>query len=148
MFVVVFFSSRRRHTRCALVTGVQTCALPICEKGPDYQPGIELHGKYVFIGEGVRGSLSKQLRAKYGLDEGVDPEKYGIGLKEIWQVPDAVFQPGLVQHTVGWPLDDTTGGGSFRYNFGDHYTAIVLVVQLHRTEHHRVGEDIVMKCSR
>ena len=69
--------------------------------GPDYQPGIELHGKYVFIGEGVRGSLSKQLRAKFGLGEGADPEKYGIGLKELWQVPDEVFEPGLVQHTAG-----------------------------------------------
>ena len=99
-------------------------------KGPDYQPGIELHGKYVFIGEGVRGSLSKQLRAKYSLDEGVDPEKYGIGLKEIWQVPDEVFAPGLVQHTVGWPLDDKTGGGSFLYHFGDNYVTVGLVVHL------------------
>src|SRR5258708_29314073 len=99
-------------------------------KGPDYQPGIELHGKYVFIGEGVRGSLSKQLRAQYSLDEGRDPEKYGIGLKEIWQVPDEVFQAGLVQHTVGWPLDDKTGGGRFLYHFRDNYRSIGLVVHL------------------
>jgi electron-transferring-flavoprotein dehydrogenase len=99
-------------------------------KGPDYQPGIELHGKYVFIGEGVRGSLSKQLRAKYSLAEGADPEKYGIGLKEIWQVPDEVFQAGLVQHTVGWPLEDSTGGGSFLYHFGDNYIALGFVVHL------------------
>jgi len=99
-------------------------------KGPDYQPGIELHGKYVFIGEGVRGSLSKQLRARYSLAEGCDPEKYGIGLKEIWQVPDEVFTPGLVQHTVGWPLDDKTGGGSFLYHFGDNYIALGFVVHL------------------
>ncbi|HEX3365447.1 electron transfer flavoprotein-ubiquinone oxidoreductase [Phenylobacterium sp.] len=99
-------------------------------KGPDYQPGIELHGKYVFIGEGVRGSLSKQLRAKYSLAEGADPEKYGIGLKEIWQVPDAVFRPGLVQHTVGWPLEDSTGGGSFLYHFGDNYVSVGFVVHL------------------
>jgi electron-transferring-flavoprotein dehydrogenase len=98
--------------------------------GPDYQPGIELHGKYVFIGEGVRGSLSKQLRGKYSLAEGVDPEKYGIGLKEIWQVPDEVFQPGLVQHTVGWPLEDSTGGGSFLYHFGDNYVSVGFVVHL------------------
>jgi electron-transferring-flavoprotein dehydrogenase len=99
-------------------------------KTADYQPGIELHGKYVFIGEGVRGSLSKQLRAKYSLDEGADPEKYGIGLKEIWQVPDEVFVPGLAQHTVGWPLDDKTGGGSFLYHFGDNYVVVGLVVHL------------------
>jgi electron-transferring-flavoprotein dehydrogenase len=98
--------------------------------GPDYQPGIELHGKYVFVGEGVRGSLSKQLRAKFSLGEGADPEKYGIGLKELWQVPDEVFQPGLVQHAAGWPLDDKTGGGGFLYHFGDHYVAVGFVVHL------------------
>ncbi|WP_340647121.1 electron transfer flavoprotein-ubiquinone oxidoreductase [Phenylobacterium sp.] len=98
--------------------------------GPDYQPGIELHGKYVFIGEGVRGSLSKQLRAKFGLGEDADPEKYGIGLKELWQVPDEVFRPGLVQHAAGWPLDDKTGGGGFLYHFGDHYVAVGYVVHL------------------
>jgi electron-transferring-flavoprotein dehydrogenase len=99
-------------------------------KKPDYQPGIELHGKYVFIGEGVRGSLAKQLQARFGLEDKSDPQKYGIGLKEIWQVPDEVFSPGLVQHTVGWPLDDKTGGGSFMYHFGDNYVAIGLVVHL------------------
>jgi electron-transferring-flavoprotein dehydrogenase len=99
-------------------------------KGADYQPGIELHGKYVFIGEGVRGSLAKELKAKFALCDGKDPQKFGIGLKEIWQVPDAVFRPGLVQHTVGWPLDDKTGGGSFLYHFGDNYVAIGFVVHL------------------
>ena len=99
-------------------------------QGPDYQPGIELHGKYVFIGEGVRGSLSKQLRAKFSLGEGADPEKYGIGLKELWQVPDDVFRPGLVQHAAGWPLDDKTGGGGFLYHFGDHYVSVGYVVHL------------------
>jgi electron-transferring-flavoprotein dehydrogenase len=99
-------------------------------RGPDYQPGIELHGKYVFIGEGVRGSLSKQLRARFSLGEGADPEKYGIGLKELWQVPDEVFRPGLVQHAAGWPLDDKTGGGGFLYHFGDHYVAVGYVVHL------------------
>jgi electron-transferring-flavoprotein dehydrogenase len=99
-------------------------------KGPDYQPGVELHGKYVFIGEGVRGSIAKVLKAKYGLSEGRDPEKYGIGIKELWQVPDAVFTPGLVVHTTGWPLDDKTGGGSFMYHFGDNYVALGFVVHL------------------
>ncbi|WP_411289219.1 electron transfer flavoprotein-ubiquinone oxidoreductase [Phenylobacterium sp.] len=100
------------------------------EKGSDYQPGIELNGKYVFIGEGVRGSLAKQLKAKFDLCAGCDPEKYGIGLKEVWQVPDEAFTPGLAQHTVGWPLDDKTGGGSFMYHFGDNYVAIGFVVHL------------------
>jgi electron-transferring-flavoprotein dehydrogenase len=100
------------------------------EPGPDYQPGMELHGKYVFIGEGVRGSLAKVLKSKFGLGDGREPEKYGIGLKELWQVPDAVFKPGLVQHTTGWPLDDKTGGGSFLYHFGDNYVAVGFVVHL------------------
>ena len=99
-------------------------------KGPDYQPGVELHGKYVFIGEGVRGSLAKQLFAQFSLDAECEPQKYGIGIKELWQVPDDVFHPGYVQHTLGWPLDDKTGGGSFMYHFGDNYVALGFVVHL------------------
>ena len=95
-----------------------------------YEPGMELHGKYTFIGEGVRGSLAKQLQAKFGLADGREPQKYGIGIKELWQVPDAAFQPGLTQHTFGWPLDNQTGGGSFMYHFGDNYVAIGFVVHL------------------
>jgi len=98
--------------------------------GPDYQPGIELHAKYTFIGEGVRGSLAKQLQARFGLCAGRDPQKFGIGIKELWQVPDENFEPGLTQHTFGWPLDNSTGGGSFMYHFGDNYVAIGFVVHL------------------
>jgi electron-transferring-flavoprotein dehydrogenase len=100
------------------------------EPGPDYQPGMELHGKYVFIAEGVRGSLAKVLKARFGLCDKSDPEKFGIGLKELWQVPNEVFKPGLVQHTTGWPLDNKTGGGSFLYHFGDNYVAVGFVVHL------------------
>ena len=100
------------------------------QPGPDYEPGVELHGKYVFIGEGVRGSIAKVLRARFDLDRDADHEKYGIGLKELWQIPDDKFQPGLVQHTTGWPLDDSTGGGSFLYHFGDNYVSIGFVVHL------------------
>ncbi|HKT54859.1 MAG TPA: electron transfer flavoprotein-ubiquinone oxidoreductase [Caulobacteraceae bacterium] len=100
------------------------------EKKPDYQPGLELRGKYVFIAEGARGSLAKQIQTRFGLAEGREPQKFGIGLKEIWQVPDANFRPGLVQHTVGWPLDGKTGGGSFLYHFGDNYVAVGFVVHL------------------
>jgi electron-transferring-flavoprotein dehydrogenase len=96
----------------------------------DYQPGLELRAKYTFIAEGVRGSLAKQIQAKFDLTKGKEPQKYGIGLKEIWQVTDKTFQPGLVQHTVGWPLGGDTGGGSFMYHFGDHYVAIGFVVHL------------------
>jgi electron-transferring-flavoprotein dehydrogenase len=99
-------------------------------KTPDYQPGVELHGKYVFIGEGVRGSLAKKLFARFSLDAECEPQKYGIGIKELWQVPNEVFRPGFVQHTLGWPLDDQTGGGSFMYHFGDNYVALGFVVHL------------------
>ena len=96
----------------------------------DFQPGIELHGKYVFIAEGVRGSLAKTIMARHNLCDTAEPQKYGIGLKELWQVPAEKHRPGLVQHTTGWPLDDRTGGGSFLYHFGDRYVAIGFVVHL------------------
>ena len=96
----------------------------------DFQPGIELHGKYVFIAEGVRGSLAKTITARHRLQDGRSPQKYGIGLKELWQVPPEKHQPGLAQHTTGWPLDEFTGGGSFMYHFGDNYVAIGYVVHL------------------
>jgi electron-transferring-flavoprotein dehydrogenase len=100
------------------------------ERKPDYQPGVELNGKYVFIAEGVRGSLAKVIQAKYGLCEGREPQKFGIGIKEIWQVPDSVFKPGFVQHTVGWPLTGPNQGGGFMYHFGDHYVSVGFVTHL------------------
>ncbi|MGV8929742.1 MAG: electron transfer flavoprotein-ubiquinone oxidoreductase [Brevundimonas sp.] len=96
----------------------------------DFQPGIELHGKYVFIAEGVRGSLAKTIMARHNLCDAADPQKFGIGLKELWQVPADKHRPGLAQHTTGWPLDEFTGGGSFMYHFGDRYVAIGYVVHL------------------
>ena len=96
----------------------------------EFQPGIELHGKYVFIAEGVRGSLAKTIMARHHLCDTAEPQKFGIGLKELWQVPAEKHQPGLVQHTTGWPLDDKTGGGSFMYHFGDRYVAVGFVVHL------------------
>jgi len=112
-----------------VVAGVFGIAKDGEHKG-DYQPGLELHAKYTFIAEGVRGSLAKELQAKFKLTEDKEPQKFGIGIKEIWQVPDENFEPGLVQHTVGWPLDSHTGGGSFMYHFGDHYIALGFVVHL------------------
>jgi electron-transferring-flavoprotein dehydrogenase len=96
----------------------------------DFQPGIELHGKYVFIAEGVRGSLAKTIMARHNLCDTSEPQKFGIGLKELWQVPAEKHRPGLAQHTTGWPLDEFTGGGSFMYHFGDRYVAIGYVVHL------------------
>ncbi len=100
------------------------------ERKPDYQPGIELRGRYVFLAEGVRGSLSKIVQGEYGLCAESDVQKYGLGIKELWQVPDAAFQPGFVQHSFGWPLKDDTGGGSWMYHFGENYVSIGYVVHL------------------
>ncbi len=99
-------------------------------KKPDFQPGMELHGKYVFIAEGVRGSLAKVLQNKYNLCAKSSPQKFGIGIKELWEVPADRHKPGLVLHTVGWPLDDKTGGGSFMYHWGDRLVYVGYVVHL------------------
>jgi electron-transferring-flavoprotein dehydrogenase len=100
------------------------------EKKPDYQPGMELRGRYTVLAEGARGSLAKTIQARYGLCDSADVQKYGIGLKEIWEVPAEKHQPGLVQHSFGWPLQNDVGGGSFVYHFGDNQVAVGLVVHL------------------
>ncbi len=100
------------------------------EPKADYQPGVELNGRYVLIAEGARGSLAKELQARFDLCARSEPQKYGIGLKEIWQVPAEKFQSGLVQHSFGWPLQNDVGGGSFVYHFGDRYVSVGLVVHL------------------
>ncbi|MBH0238151.1 electron transfer flavoprotein-ubiquinone oxidoreductase [Methylobrevis albus] len=101
--------------------------------GPNFQRGMELHGKYVLIGEGVRGSLAKQLIARFGLDRNAEPQKYGIGLKELWQIDPAKHKPGLVQHSFGWPLGFSTGGGSFLYHLEDNQVVVGYVVHLNYT---------------
>ncbi|GAB4528284.1 MAG: electron transfer flavoprotein-ubiquinone oxidoreductase [Parvularculaceae bacterium] len=115
------------------VAGVVVGVFGIARDGsrkPDYQPGMELRGKYVLIAEGARGSLAKEIIAEFKLDEGRCPQKFGIGLKELWRVRDENFRPGYVQHTFGWPLKDDTGGGSFMYHFGDNYVSVGFVVHL------------------
>ncbi|PHR20005.1 MAG: electron transfer flavoprotein-ubiquinone oxidoreductase [Hoeflea sp.] len=100
------------------------------EPGPNYARGMALLGKYVLIGEGVRGSLAKRLISKFKLDEDREPQKYGIGLKELWQLKPEHHKPGLVQHSFGWPLDMKTGGGSFLYHLEDNQVAVGFVVHL------------------
>ncbi len=92
--------------------------------------GMELRGKYTFIAEGARGSLAKQLIAKFALDAGRDPQKFGIGLKEVWRVDPARFHKGLVKHSFGWPLGRGASGGSFLYHYGDNLMAVGFVVHL------------------
>jgi electron-transferring-flavoprotein dehydrogenase len=100
------------------------------EKKADYQPGMELNGKYVFIAEGARGSLAKVIIGRFGLREGRCPQKFGIGLKELWEVSPETHRPGQVTHTMGWPLGLSTGGGSFMYHLEDNLVSIGFVVHL------------------
>ncbi|OWV76138.1 electron transfer flavoprotein-ubiquinone oxidoreductase [Rhizobium sp. R634] len=100
------------------------------EPGPNYTRGMELRGKYTLIGEGVRGSLAKQLIAKFDLQKDREPQKFGIGIKELWQVKPENHKQGLVQHSFGWPLGMKTGGGSFLYHLEDNLVAVGFVVHL------------------
>jgi electron-transferring-flavoprotein dehydrogenase len=100
------------------------------EEKPDYQPGMELHGKYVLFAEGVRGSLAKVLISKFGLSEGREPQKFGIGIKELWEVKPENHRQGQVTHTMGWPLGTRAGGGSFMYHLEDNLVSIGFVVHL------------------
>ncbi len=115
------------------VRGVATGDMGVNRKGEKtdaYQPGIELHAKYTFFAEGCRGHLGKQIEEKFKLREGADPQVYGIGLKELWEVKPEQHQPGLVVHTAGWPLDRATYGGSFLYHFENRQVAVGFVVGL------------------
>jgi electron-transferring-flavoprotein dehydrogenase len=100
------------------------------EKKPDYQPGMELNGKYVFIAEGARGSLAKVLIERFNLREGRSPQKFGMGLKELWEVRPENHRPGQVTHTMGWPLGLRVGGGSFMYHLEDNLVSLGFVVHL------------------
>ncbi len=100
------------------------------QPGPAYEPGMELNGKYVMLAEGVRGSLSKQVIEKFGLSAGHEPQKYGIGMKELWEIDPAKHHPGRVTHSMGWPLDNRTGGGSFCYHLDNNQVYVGFVVHL------------------
>lgn len=100
------------------------------EPGPDFQLGMELHAKYTLFAEGARGHLGKQLMAKYDLNAGKDPQSYGIGIKELWEIDPAKHQPGLVIHSTGWPLDTKTYGGSFLYHMENNQVMVGYVIGL------------------
>jgi electron-transferring-flavoprotein dehydrogenase len=115
------------------VVGVATGDMGIGKDGHQkgsFARGMELRARYTLIGEGARGSLTKQLVAKFELDNGRCPQKYGIGLKELWEVKPELHRPGLVQHSFGWPLDNATGGGSFLYHYGKNLVSVGFVVHL------------------
>ncbi|MGR3494211.1 electron transfer flavoprotein-ubiquinone oxidoreductase [Citreimonas sp.] len=105
-------------------------------EGPGYEPGMELHGKYVFLGEGVRGSLTKEVMAKYDLSKGHEPQKFGLGMKELWEIDPDKHKPGSVTHTMGWPLGGNAGGGSFIYHLDNNQVYVGFVVHLNYENPH------------
>ncbi|WP_420862266.1 electron transfer flavoprotein-ubiquinone oxidoreductase [Algirhabdus cladophorae] len=105
-------------------------------QGDGYEPGMELHGKYVFLSEGVRGSLSKQVIEKYALDNDSDVQKYGLGMKEIWEIDPEKHKEGTVTHTMGWPLGSNAGGGSFIYHLDNNQVYVGFVVHLNYENPH------------
>src|SRR5688572_11812551 len=100
------------------------------ERKESFTRGMELRAKYTLFAEGARGSLSKQLIAQFGLANDREPQKFGLGLKELWQVAPDKHRKGLVQHSFGWPLDNSTGGGSFLYHFDDNLVSVGFVMHL------------------
>jgi electron-transferring-flavoprotein dehydrogenase len=100
------------------------------EHGSNYQPGMELRATYTLFGEGCRGSLTKTLAERFNLRDGRDPPTYALGIKELWEVPAEIHRPGLIEHTVGWPLDPGTYGGSWLYHWGDRMVSYGFVVGL------------------
>ncbi len=127
------FAAAEILTEAGRVVGVATGDMGIGKDGQPtelFQRGMELRASYTVFAEGCRGSLGKQLIATYGLNQGVDPQTYGIGIKELWEVPAAQHRPGLVMHSIGWPLDRKTYGGSFLYHLGGNLMAYGFVVGL------------------
>jgi electron-transferring-flavoprotein dehydrogenase len=115
------------------VAGVATGDMGVAKDGhhkDSFTRGMELRAKYTLFAEGARGSLAKMLEQRFGLRDGREPQKFGLGLKELWQVAPEKHRPGLVQHTFGWPLDNRTGGGSFLYHFDDRLVSVGFVVHL------------------
>jgi electron-transferring-flavoprotein dehydrogenase len=104
--------------------------------GSSYEPGLELHGKYVFLSEGVRGSLAKEVMARFDLSKGHDPQKFGLGMKEIWEIDPKKHREGTVTHTMGWPLGKNAGGGSFIYHLESNQVYVGFVVHLNYRNPH------------
>jgi electron-transferring-flavoprotein dehydrogenase len=115
------------------VIGVATGNMGVGKDGQptaNFQPGVELHGKYTLFAEGARGHLGRQILARYRLTDGRDPQTWGIGIKEVWEVAPDKFKAGLVIHSAGWPLDRDTYGGGWMYHFGERLVSVGLVVGL------------------
>ncbi|MEQ6342610.1 MAG: electron transfer flavoprotein-ubiquinone oxidoreductase [Gammaproteobacteria bacterium] len=121
------------------VTGVATGDMGIAKDGShtaNYTQGMELHAKYTLIAEGVRGSLAREIEQRFKLRDDIEPQKYGIGFKELWRIDPSRHQSGLVLHSQGWPLGSHTGGGSFLYHLADNLVAVGFVVHLNYENPH------------
>ena len=121
------------------VRGVATGDVGIARDGThksEYQRGMELHAKYTLFAEGCRGSLAQELMRRFNLRDGIEPQKYGLGIKELWQVAPDRFRKGLVVHSQGWPLSGSTGGGSFLYHYDDHLVSVGFVIHLNYDNPH------------
>jgi len=128
-----FAAAEVLYDEAGAVRGVATGNLGVGRDGEPtdaFQPGMELLAKYTLFAEGSRGHLGRQLIARFRLDAGSDPQAYGIGIKELWEIEPSKHRKGLVVHTAGWPLDNDTYGGSFLYHFGDNKVAVGFVVGL------------------
>jgi electron-transferring-flavoprotein dehydrogenase len=134
-----FAASEVLYDEAGAVVGVATGDMGLARDGSpkgSFQRGMELRARYTLLAEGARGSLTKQVVRRYGLDDGREPQKYGIGLKELWEIDPALHRPGLVQHSFGWPLDNRTGGGSFLYHLGNNLVSVGFVVHLNYQNPH------------
>ena len=128
-----FAASEVLYTEDGAVAGIATNDMGVAKDGShkdSYQPGMELRAKYTFFAEGCRGHLTKGLEQRFGLREGVDPQTYGLGIKELWELDPAKHSEGLVLHTAGWPMDDKTWGGSFIYHLDNNQAYVGFVVGL------------------
>lgn len=134
-----FAASELLINEAGVVYGVATGDMGVGRDGKpagNYTPGMELHGDYMLLGEGVRGSLTKQAMERYDLAKDADHQKYGLGLKELWEVKPENHHPGRVEHSFGWPLENGVGGGSFLYHLEDNQVVVGFVVHLNYKNPH------------
>jgi electron-transferring-flavoprotein dehydrogenase len=134
-----FAAAEVLYDAAGAVRGVATGDMGIARDGtrkPDFQRGMELHAKYTLLAEGARGSLSQTVMSHFNLRDGVDPQKFGIGIKELWEVAADQHHPGLVIHSQGWPLPNDVGGGSFLYHYGERLVSVGFVIHLNYANPH------------